>query len=299
MRLFAVTFGGEAKPWVLPSGRTIARCEIHTRKASSAVRRLLPYLLVKKEQALLLLEVARLRQRTPHRSSERSDGLEAIRRAILSLHESSSRNALGRLPITQCAPGYERLGPAELGWTRNQIIAYLAGTMDSDGSFRVEKRQVRGMLAPHYRICIRCAQVIPSRAVELAKTFGGHLAVRQGKRPHSRNLVSWSLHDRTAVSAIVALLPFLVVKEAEALLLLELRRLKAQGKKGLTEWKHANRWRDSVKMRKRCYTAEQVTAFERIHRALQALHLAAPDSCRLPPAAALTENSRKSAHLPH
>ncbi len=273
VRLFAVTFGGEAKPWILPSGRTIARCEIHTRKAGSAVRRLLPYLLVKKEQALLLLEVAPLMQRTANGSSERNDGLEAIRQAILSLHEVASRSALGSLPITQCARGYERLGPAELGWTRNQILAYLAGTMDSDGSFRVEKRRVRGMLGPHYRICIRCAQVIPSGAVELlANTFGGHLAMRQDKRPHSRNLVSWSLHDRTAVSAIVALLPFLVVKEAEALLLLELRRLKAQGKKGLTVWKHANRWRDSVKMRKRCYTAEQLVKFERIFQTLQTMH---------------------------
>jgi len=164
VRLFAVTFGGEAKPWILPSGRTIARCEIHTRKAGSAVRRLLPYLLVKKEQALLLLEVAALMQRTSNGSSERNDGLEAIRQAILSLHEVASRSALGSLPITQCARGYERLGPAELGWTRNQILAYLAGTMDSDGSFRVEKRRVRGMLGPHYRICIRCAQVIRLRA---------------------------------------------------------------------------------------------------------------------------------------
>jgi hypothetical protein len=82
----------------------------------------------------------------------------------------------------------------------------------------------------------------------------------------------WSLHDRTAVSAIVALLPFLVVKEEEALLLLELRRLKAQGKEGLTEWNHANRWRDSVKMRKRCYTNEQVDKFERLFQAIHWLH---------------------------
>src|SRR5712692_983416 len=75
VRLFAMTFGGVVKPWILPSGRTIARCEIHTRKAGSAVRRLLPYLLVKKEQALLLLEVGTLRQWTPGSARERNDGL--------------------------------------------------------------------------------------------------------------------------------------------------------------------------------------------------------------------------------
>src|SRR2546422_3741445 len=57
-----------------------------------------------------------------------------------------------------------------------------------------------------------------------------------------------------AEPAIRALLPYLVVKKTEALHLLQLRRLKAEGKQGVTEWVHANRWRDSVRMRKRCYT---------------------------------------------
>jgi hypothetical protein len=271
--LFAAMFDAEVKPWILPSGKTIARCEIHTRKATTAIRRMLPYLLVKREQALLLLEVGRVRQRTRTGSRERRDGLEIIRQAVLSLQEASRKSDLGRIPISPFTRGYERLGPSELGWTANQILSYLAGIMDSDGSFRVEKRRVRGMLWPHYRICIRCAQVIPSRAVELlAKTFGGHLSVKQDERPNARALVTWSLHDRKAVSAIVAVLPFLVVKQAEALLLLDLRRLKAQGKRGLTEWKHANRWRDSVKMRKRCYTAEQVVKFERIFQKVHHIH---------------------------
>lgn len=62
------------------------------------------------------------------------------------------------------------------------------------------------------------------------------------------------------------------MKQAEAFLLLDLRRLKAKGKKGMTEWEHPNRWRESVKMRKRCYTSEQVAEFERIFRTVQALH---------------------------
>jgi hypothetical protein len=62
------------------------------------------------------------------------------------------------------------------------------------------------------------------------------------------------------------------VKEAEAFLLMELRRLKAQGKEGLTEWNHANRWRDSVTMRKRRYTTEQVDKFERLFQTIHRLH---------------------------
>lgn len=85
-------------------------------------------------------------------------------------------------------------------------------------------------------------------------------------------MVAWSLHDRAAVPALAGLLPYLIVKRAEAYLLLDLRRLKAEGKKGMTEWVHPNRWRDSVRMRKRCYTPDQVAQFDRIHRAVQDLH---------------------------
>src|SRR5881628_686560 len=121
---------------------------------------------------------------------------------------------------------------------------------------------------------------------------------QESQSPNERDLVSWSLRDSAAMRAVEALALYVIVKLAEANLLLDLRRLKAEGKHGETEWVHANRWRDSVKMRKRCYTSEQVAAFERIYRAVQALHSAAPNSYRLVPAAELTENSRKSSDLP-
>ncbi|MEK6987769.1 MAG: hypothetical protein AABX97_06725 [Candidatus Thermoplasmatota archaeon] len=278
VRLFASTFSGQMKLWPLPSGRQIARCEIHCRKAEAAARRLLPYLLVKKDQALVLLEVARLNRVTRNRSRERYRDLAAARQTLVSLHEGSWAKASNPLPLPASQRGYERMRPVQLGWTRNQVFAYLAGVMDSDGNFRTEKKHVRNMIGPHYRINIRCAQVSPSPAVELlAETFGGRLHVSKSRRLNHRDLVCWSLHDRTAASAIEALLPYLIVKEAEAYLLLELRRLKAQGKKGMTEWEHPNRWRDSVKMRKRCYTPEQTAGFERIHRAIQALHSARSD----------------------
>ena len=77
---------------------------------------------------------------------------------------------------------------------------------------------------------------------------------------------------QAAEPAIRALLPYLVVKKTEALHLLELRWMKAQGKNGLTEWVHANRWQASVRMRKRCYTFEQIAEFERIFLRVQHMH---------------------------
>lgn len=274
VHLFAAVFGGHVMPPAERAGaRTMARCEVHTRKAVAATRRLLPYLLVKREQALLLLEVERVRATTSRRSAKRHQELAAIHDAMLTLHDGQSRGPEWQMGLGNPLAGYEALGPADLGWTRNQIFAYLAGIMDSDGSFRIEKRNVSGMLHPHFRINVRCSQVAPSPAIELlSATFGGRLGARDDGRRNSRPLVVWSLHDRAAATAVKSLLPFLQVKKSEAWLLLQLRWLKEQGKKGVSEWVHANRWHDRVRMRKRFYAPCQVAAFERIYHDIQDLH---------------------------
>ena len=278
LRLFAAVFDGKVTQWPSSAGARMARSQLHGHKCHAATRKLLPYLLVKRDQALISLEVGRLRREAQAKSTECYARLEAARETALSLNDGSWIGSGKPLPVAAVLRGYDRLGPTALGWTRREVHAYLAGIIDSDGNLRVEKKRVRRMLAPLYRINIRCAQVVPSPAVALlAKTFGGHLAVRKSRMPNQRDLVLWSLHDRAAMRALEALAPYLLVKQAEANLLLDLRRLKAQGKQGVTEWVHANRWRDSVKMRKRCYTTAQVSAFERIHRRVQALHSSVPE----------------------
>ena len=281
VKIFATAFGGVIMdPRKISFGRWMARCEVHGSKAESAARRLLPFLQLKRDQAVLLLGIGRLR---PGRAWARDRGaacsqMEEVRQALRRSHDGNDR--IGRLvPSLHSFEGYQKLTPEQLGWTRGQLLSYLAGIIDSDGNLRIEKKRVKRMISPHYRINIRCGQVLPSPAVELlARTFGGRVGLKESRRPNHRDLTTWSLHDKMAEAAIRALLPYLVVKKTEALHLLQLRRLKAQGKQGVTEWVHANRWRDSVRMRKRCYTPDQVAAFDRIHRAVQALHSPAPDT---------------------
>ncbi len=276
VRLFATTFDGKiAKPWLTQGNRLIARSEVHGQKAEYAIKHLLPYLLVKRDRAIALLEVRKLRDLAYQRFEEWLDRVETIRQLVVSLNEGSE-NA-GKVPAGSSLVGYEGWGPIEQGWTRNETLAYLAGIMDSDGNLRITRRPVAGMLSPHYRTNIRAAQVRPSPAIDLlAKTFGGRVTTRKSTRPNQRDLVSWGLWDRMAIPAVVALLPYLVVKTREAYLLLELRRLKAQGKKGLTYWKHRV-WRHGAHlMRKRCYTPEQVAQFEHLYWELRALHSGEP-----------------------
>jgi hypothetical protein len=287
VRLFAAVFDGSVKMSPSSAGTPMARCELYGQKFEAATRKLLPHLLVKKPQALVSLEVCRLKREAHTRSRECYDRLEAAREIALSLNGGTWISSAKPLPVAAAFRGYEQLGPNELGWTRNEILGYLAGIIDSDGNLRVEKKRVRDMLGPHYRINIRCAQVAPSPAISLlAETFGGRLAVNKSRQPNHRDLVSWSVHDKAAMRALEGLYPYLIVKQAEASLLLELRHLKAQGKQGMTVWVHPNRWRDAVRMRKRCYTPAQVAGFERIYRAVRALHSSAPDwrDSDLPPA---------------
>jgi len=276
VRLFATSFGAHTRTESTRGQRIISRCEIQGGKAEAALRRILPFLLLKRSQAILLLEVAQFR---PHRRGRASladtayDRMRIIRRELLNLHEGSRPSTAEALPVDSRWSGYPELSPDALGWSREQLHAYLAGIIDSDGNLRVEKRHAKGMISPHYRISVRCAQVSPSPALELlGRVFGGRPTLKRSRKLNHRDLVCWSAHDKCAAVAIRALLPHLPVKWAEACLLLELRQLKAQGKEGLTECVHRTRWQRPIKMRKRCYTSEQVAQFERIRRAVQALH---------------------------
>ena len=235
VRTFATVFGGIIMdPRKVSQGRWMARCEVRGSKAESAARRLLPFLQLKRDQAILLLEIGRLRT---GRARVRELGaacsqMEEVRQALRRSHDGIDR--IGKLgsPLTSFE-GYQRLTTEQLGWTREQLLSYLAGIIDSDGNLRIEKRRVKRMIGPHYRINIRCGQVLPSTAVELlAGTFGGRVGLRKSHRPNHRDLATWSLHDKSAEPAIRALPPYLVVKKTEALYLLELRRLKAQRKQG-------------------------------------------------------------------
>ncbi|MFQ5919602.1 MAG: hypothetical protein ACE5I4_06105 [Thermoplasmata archaeon] len=117
----------------------------------------------------------------------------------------------------------------------------------------------------------------PSPAVDLfATTFGGGIRVRDSGGAGHRPLAYWSLFDKSAVPALEALLPHLVIKAPQARLLLQLRERKGRGKLGITEWTHKTRWQRPIKMRKRCYSSEQVREFDLLYHTVKALHLDRP-----------------------
>src|SRR5207245_6223851 len=128
-------------PKKISVGRLMARCELRGSKAESAARRLLPFLQLKRELAILLLEIGRLRPRRRLRVRERGAAcvlMEGVRQARSS-HDGT--RPTGKLVSSRLSlEGYQELTPEQLGWTREQLLSYLAGIIDSDGILRIERK---------------------------------------------------------------------------------------------------------------------------------------------------------------
>ncbi len=277
LRFLARTLGGKVvREPQRPGLRPIGRWERYDRGAKLAIKQLLPYLQVKREQAVLLLELQELKGNRRGEPELRFSSMERIRQRVLSLNR-------GRIK-RQADPSRRKNRNWVAEVNEVEVLAYLAGVMDSDGSFKIEKRRAKGMINPFYRIKVGAGQVAPSPAIELlAETFGGTIRVRGDGRKGHRPLARWSLFDRSAVPALEALLAYVVIKAPQARLLLQLRELKAKGKLGTTEWVHPTRWHRPIKMRKRCYSKAQVRAFDRLYRTVKALHGDSPPLSLPPP----------------
>lgn len=275
LRLIASVLGGRVAFERRAQGqRHMARWELYSSAARDAIIRVKPYLLLKRRQADLLLKTFRLIEmnsaptgRTRQRVERNRDTIQHLNRHEIPYPEGRQSTKGSLEQVTHVIEKEQLRSP----------YAYLAGVMDSDGSFKIERRRVKGMINPHYRIKIAAAQVAPSPAIELlAEVFGGTIRVRNYDGPSYKAMTRWSLYDKSAVPALEALLPHLVIKTPQARLLLQMRQLKAKGKLGTTEWVHKTRWQRPIKMRKRCYSPEQVREFDRLYRIVKALHNDSP-----------------------
>ena len=113
----------------------------------------------------------------------------------------------------------------------SEILAYLAGAMDSDGYLTIRRSSyhMRVRKDAHnytYSERIGLKQVTPDIPRLLQSTFGGHVSRNRGGSPNSRPLWAFQATDVIAASACRRLLPFLRVKRRQAELNLELRESK-------------------------------------------------------------------------
>ena len=118
---------------------------------------------------------------------------------------------------------------------KKEILAYLAGAVDSDGTIGIKKstyamRHNNGGGATYSeRVALR--QVTPEIPNLLHKTFHGALYMTKPSAKMGRQLYSWAVTDIRAVSCLSVLLPFLRVKSDQARNCLALRVVKNRSKK--------------------------------------------------------------------
>lgn len=111
----------------------------------------------------------------------------------------------------------------------NELLAYLAGCMDSDGYFTI-RRDTRSMRTdgrtPTHVAMIGLRQVGPTVPHLLQATFGGHLHIAKSSAANGRPLHSWVATATKASAACVCLMPYLRIKPAQAQVLIDLQARK-------------------------------------------------------------------------
>lgn len=111
-----------------------------------------------------------------------------------------------------------------------KTLAYLAGYIDADGYIGLGKRKAKWRESTYtvYTPFIKIISVdleIPQLAKEL---FGG--SIQAVKRPLRRTLYRWSLDSKSACQLAETLLPYLVLKQLRAKVLVEYAKtLRAPG----------------------------------------------------------------------
>ncbi len=120
--------------------------------------------------------------------------------------------------------------------TKREMLAYLAGSIDSDGYIGVKKstyamRVTGDCKQPVYSERIGLKHIGSAVPDLLKATFGGGVGITRATAMRGRPLYSWQATDRKAAEACRALLPFLRVKHEQARNALALRVIKEKSKK--------------------------------------------------------------------
>jgi hypothetical protein len=127
---------------------------------------------------------------------------------------------------------------------KEKLYAYLAGFIDADGSITIvnaKYKDKKGITRIQYRIKLSAHNCKIQPIQVLQKEFGGGKLrnTRRGKiklHPNWRSCYEWIITNHMAANAIKSMLPYLIVKKEQALLCLEMDRLKTETNAAIRRW---------------------------------------------------------------
>lgn len=222
--LFHRAFGGSrfVSTSRRPGARPLHGWRVTHRRACALLEATLPYLRIKRTQAQLCLALRRLKDEERPRPEEMAEIRDQVRR-LNRIEGRSERYTAG-----------PSMGSRNVSQSRREVLAYAAGVIDSDGSVRIHrdsyaKRTGAGQAT--YHEWVKLGQIEPQAVELLHEQFGGSRRVVVPRADTRQPLHSLEIVDRQAASLLGDVLPFLVIKRAQAQKCLELRNLKEQSRK--------------------------------------------------------------------
>ena len=101
-------------------------------------------------------------------------------------------------------------------WTETEL-AYLAGIVDGEGCISISTSR------KHEGCRLEVVNTDPRLIEWIHERFGGTIRLRDDRPAHQKSIWYWFAGVQTAADILLALLPYLVIKRAQATLLLEYR----------------------------------------------------------------------------
>ena len=128
-------------------------------------------------------------------------------------------------------------------------LAYIAGILDGEGYIGIKKTTTRrnGRVNPQYQERVQVRMVDKGAIEFLADMLGGNYYKEKPSSTNGRPLYCYQTSDLQAVTILKKVLPYLRVKNRNALAVLELRKRKECPHKIATQGQWVDRWgRDTV-----------------------------------------------------
>src|SRR5437588_8502146 len=110
---------------------------------------------------------------------------------------------------------------------KKTTLAYLAGLIDGEAYVGIKRTQRKDAVSPIYHERFQCRMVHEGAIRLLRDSFGGSYYLESSRATEGRRpLYCWQASDALAAAIAFALRPYLIIKSANAKLLIALRRSK-------------------------------------------------------------------------
>lgn len=116
------------------------------------------------------------------------------------------------------------IAPYENDENYEKLLAYLAGFFDGEGCIYINKFWDKRLNRHEYALSIEVGNTNPVPLRMFQEIFGGDFRPRIKKQKHWKQAWAWRVKSEMAEIFLESLLPYLVLKEEEAILALEYRR---------------------------------------------------------------------------